>query len=80
MNLHILMMDAIEAQAMLSLQASLQSVGSLLALHKKLLPYAQYGFCALKQTAKEITLQARLFCSKSCTRAAICDDACLRRC
>lgn len=58
MSLHMLMVDTIEAQAMLSLQTSLRSVGSLLALHDQPRPDGQYGFCAVTQTVKAVTLQA----------------------
>ena len=57
MSLHMLMMDMLETQAMLSLQASLQSVGSLLALHNQSLRDGQYGFCAVTQAGKGVTLQ-----------------------
>lgn len=57
MSLHMLMMDAMEAQALLRLQSSLRSVGSLLALHPLPLPDAQYGFCVAEKTGKGVTLQ-----------------------
>lgn len=63
MSLHMMMMDTIEAQAMLSLQISLRSVSSLLALHSQPLLDVQFGFCALAQTAKDVSLQV---CASSC--------------
>ena len=66
----MLMVDTIEAQAMLSLQTSLQSVGSLLALHKQSLQGGQYGFCAAKHTGQGVTLQV---CLLRAARAAMPD-------
>ena len=77
----MLMMDAIEAQAMLRLQISLRSVSSLLALHNQPLSDMQFGFCALAQTAKDVSLQVcasvYIICmsgnSRSTTRPCIAD-------
>lgn len=70
MSLHMLMIDTVEAQAMLSLQTSLRSVGSLLELHNQPPQDGQYGFCAVIQTGKGVTLQV---CSRA-ARAALPDS------
>ena len=54
------MVDRMEAQAMLELQASLRSVGSLLSLHSQPQPETHLGCCAVRQTSKDVTLQASI--------------------
>lgn len=58
MSLHMLMVDTVEEQALLTLQSSLRSVGSLLALSNPPLLHGQYGLCAAVHTGKGVTLQA----------------------
>ena len=60
-------MDTVEAHAMLSLQTSLRSVGSLLALRNQPLRDGQYGFCAVTHTGKGVTVQV-------CSRAVCCQS------
>ena len=58
----MLMMDTMEAQAMLSLQSSLRAVGSLLALFNQPSLTGQYGLCAAVRTGKGVSLQACMLC------------------
>ena len=55
---HILMIDTLEKQALYSLQDSLQSIGSLMALQTRQLPMIQLGLCGvIRATPKDVKLQ-----------------------
>lgn len=56
--LHMLMIDALELQALSSFQTSLQQVSTLLALQSQQLPDSQLGLCAIHYaTTKGVQLQ-----------------------
>lgn len=63
----MLMMDTMETQAVLSLQSSLRSVSSLLALFNQPSLSGQYGLCAAVHTGKGVMLQAGC-CAVLCCR------------
>ena len=52
------MIDTLEKQALYSLQDSLQSIGSLMALQTRQLPMIQLGLCGvIRSTPKDVKLQ-----------------------
>ena len=56
--MHVLMIDALEQQTLLSLKHSLQQAATLLALQTRQSPLLQLGLCAIRwPTPKDVQLQ-----------------------
>lgn len=60
---HLLVVDMLEQQTLLSLKESLQQASSLLALHRRPASILQLGLCAIwRRTPENIQLQVATVC------------------